>query len=151
MALVFEPHRAIYVLASSPHPKNTEYRVAWGYEKWDIPQPVTKVQMVYTGKVAGRISPSYPDDTSDEQAVDFAKTLLKQGLGTASSKHKIVMVMVDESKETIDEDVIARIGDAITDMHTEILAGYSASADYEQKYHVESSLYALLYNVYISK
>ncbi len=35
MAKVFDARRAIFVPATGGHPSNTEYRIAWGYEKWD--------------------------------------------------------------------------------------------------------------------
>ena len=56
--------------ASDPHPPNTCYRVSYGHEMWDDgPQAVTKIQMLYNGKVSGRRSPSFPEGTGDFQRV----------------------------------------------------------------------------------
>lgn len=100
MAKVFDARRAIFIPATGGHPDKTEYRVAWGYEKWDIPVAVTKVQMVYENNVAGRLSPSYPDNTLDERAVILALDLVKKGYGTSSKKSKTVLVLkeLDPSK-----------------------------------------------------
>jgi hypothetical protein len=66
MAKVFFPKAHILVPASSPHPPNTQYRVAIGEEIWDDKRhKVLKIQMVYNGEVAGRRSPSYPLGTDD--------------------------------------------------------------------------------------
>lgn len=95
MPQVFQPHKVIYVKASHPHPINTEYRVAWGYETWGANQiPVTKVQMVYNGRVNGRISPSYPDGTPDQANVRYAEDLLKQGGGSNGKKNRIYICSV---------------------------------------------------------
>ncbi len=65
------------VPASSPHPPKTEYKVAIGTELWgNDAASVIKVQMVYSGKVEGRKSPSYPLGTDDMQRVIAAMVQL---------------------------------------------------------------------------
>lgn len=153
MAKVFEPRRAIYVPASSPHPKNTEYRVAWGMENWS-PVGVTKVQMVYNGKVAGMLSPSYPDHTLDEQAVDLAKLLLKQDLGTSSNKSKVVLCLKKLESDNLDE-LIEATEDELHNMHLDM---YSSDSALSPVVHVklkdaikqEDSLYTLIFKVEIT-
>ncbi|MBU8576450.1 hypothetical protein ACQKEX_14550 [Bacillus pumilus] len=77
MAQTFFPKMHIMVAASKPHPKNTQYKVSVGEEVWeDAKHLVTKVQMVYDGKVAGRRSPSYPIGTNDHQNVIQAEQKL---------------------------------------------------------------------------
>ena len=69
----FHPQKYVYLPASSPHPRNTEYKVSIGIELWDdYPAHVIKVQMVYNGKVEGRKSPSFPIGTDDFQRVSKA-------------------------------------------------------------------------------
>ncbi len=67
MAQTFFPRKSIMVPASpGGHPPNTEYKVSYGDEKWGSTfAEVYKVQMVYNGVVAGRISPSFPIGTDD--------------------------------------------------------------------------------------
>ncbi len=72
MAKTFFPHtgKEVFVKASAPHPKNTEYKVSIGSETWeDGNHEVVKIQMVYAGEVAGRRSPSFPLGTDDFQRV----------------------------------------------------------------------------------
>lgn len=78
MAQVFTAKKTIFVPATGGHPQNTEYRVAWGTEKWSNPTNVTKVQMVYNGAVAGMLSPSFPDGTTDLLAVNVALNWLNE-------------------------------------------------------------------------
>lgn len=73
MARVFYPRHSIFVNASLPHPKGTQYKVSLGDEEWGgVFHLVIKVQMVYDGKVAGRKSPSYPVETEDAARVHEA-------------------------------------------------------------------------------
>jgi hypothetical protein len=67
MSKVFFPTRFLDVPASLPHEGNPAYRVSYGIEHWadGSAQPVYKIQMVYSGAVAGRKSPSYPEGTDD--------------------------------------------------------------------------------------
>lgn len=90
MSQVFTAHKSIHVLASNPHPSKTEYRVAWGEENWNG-QKVrgTKVQMVYNGRVGGRLSPTYPDGTPDKAAVLAALEMLEEGKGASSKLEKL--------------------------------------------------------------
>ncbi|WP_367566871.1 hypothetical protein [Lacrimispora sp.] len=77
MARVFYPRRSVFVNASAPHPKGTQYKVSLGDEEWEgIFHNVIKVQMIYDGKVAGRKSPSYPIDTEDAVRVHEAIQVL---------------------------------------------------------------------------
>lgn len=71
MARTFYPRITKYIPASEPHNSGTEYKISIGDEEWGDGtfQLVVKVQMVYDGKVAGRMSPSYPIGSSDWKAV----------------------------------------------------------------------------------
>lgn len=68
--MTYFPIKSTYVQASLPHPTNTQYKVSIGLEKWgDKNVLVSKVQIVYNGKVSGRKSPSYPIGTDDYKLV----------------------------------------------------------------------------------
>lgn len=71
MARTFYPRKTKYIPASEPHDTGTEYKISIGDEEWGDGtfQSVVKVQMVYGGKVAGRMSPSYPTGSNDWKAV----------------------------------------------------------------------------------
>ena len=70
MAKVFYPQASSQIMANSPHPPDTEYKISIGTEMWgNIPASVIKVQMVYKGKVNGRVVPSFPLGTDDYQRV----------------------------------------------------------------------------------
>jgi hypothetical protein len=72
MAKTFFPNdkQTLYVDASNPHPKNTQYKISIGLEQWDdTNHEVVKIQMVYNGKISGRRSPSFPTGTDDFQRV----------------------------------------------------------------------------------
>lgn len=71
MARTFYPRKTKYIQASEPHNSGTEYKISIGDEEWGDGtfQSVVKVQMVYDGKVAGRMSPSYPIGSNDWMAV----------------------------------------------------------------------------------
>lgn len=155
MAQVFEPHYAIHVVASSPHPKNTEYRVASGFEKWNTPVSVTKIQMVYDGKVAGRISPSYPNESLDEKAVDFAKELIKKKYGSASNRSKVVLQLKHvDSTENV-EQVIDQTENEIQNMHLDMFRSSSVTpivdVEFMERYSLGDSIVGLLFRVEISK
>jgi len=100
MAKVFNPSNSLYVVASKPHPDNTEYRIAQGSEQWEAKDvSVTKIQMVYNSRVAGMLSPSYPDGTEDYEAVAEAVKLLNR-FGSSNVKTKHVFVLdKDHSKD----------------------------------------------------
>ena len=74
MARTFYPRKTKYVSASEPHSPGTEYKISIGDEEWGDGtfQSVVKVQMVYNGKVAGRMSPSYPVESNDWNVVQKA-------------------------------------------------------------------------------
>lgn len=79
----FYPRKTIMIDASEPHPVGTQYKVSIGDEDWGdgTYQTVTKVQMMYDGKVAGRMSPSYPAGTDDYERVCEAIFELESGNG----------------------------------------------------------------------
>lgn len=74
MARKFYPRTTKYITASDPHAEGTEYKVSVGDEEWGDGtfRSVVKVQMVYDGKVAGRMSPSYPVESQDWLSVQSA-------------------------------------------------------------------------------
>lgn len=155
MAQVFQPHRALFVVASDPHPENTEYRVAWGYEQWGRPVGVTKVQMVYNSRVAGMLSPSFPDDTLDETAVDYAKKMLKDGCGTNSKKEKIVVVLKKYSADTNLDQLYEDTINEIESYHQSMAAVRGAvpptiSVTPEKEEYLENSIRAMVFEVRIS-
>lgn len=77
---IFHPQKFEMVTASSPHPADTEYKVSLGTEFWnDTPVSVIKIQMVYSGNVEGRKSPSYPIGTDDFERVNQAVNKLLRG------------------------------------------------------------------------
>lgn len=120
MAKVFDPRKAIFIPATGGHPPLTEYRVAWGYENWGQPVPVTKVQMVYKNKVAGMLSPSYPDKTLDERAVILALDLVKKGYGTSSKKSRTVLVLKKLDLETGRNNLFDEVEDEIIKMYQDM-------------------------------
>ncbi|MCM3318059.1 hypothetical protein M3603_15685 [Rummeliibacillus stabekisii] len=122
MAKAFNERRCIYVPATGGHPKNTEYRVAWGHELWEQPTAVTKVQMVYNNKVAGRLSPSFPDDTFDRETVISAFALLDEGKGTNSKTSRMVLVRKEKGNFRVD-DLIDQTEGEILDMYRDMYAG----------------------------
>ncbi|OME71490.1 hypothetical protein BSK65_10645 [Paenibacillus odorifer] len=104
MAQVFTPHFTLHVIASNPHPKQTEYRVGRGYEQWNTQVSIRKTQMVYQGKVAGKVVPSFPENTLDVVAVNYAMDLLSKGWGVyAKNKRNVVIVKKINPKQTEDE------------------------------------------------
>lgn len=156
MAKVFDARRAIFVPATGGHPSNTEYRIAWGYEQWGTPVPVTKVQMVYDNKVAGRLSPSYPDGTLDERAVILALDLVKKGYGTSSKKSKVVLVLKELSPDKTQDDLVEQAEDELFNMHLEINQNVDSSispvvdVNLDKKLELEGNVIALIFNVDIA-
>ena len=156
MARVFNPNKAIFVPATGGHPKNAEYRIAWGTEQWSTPVNVSKVQMVYNGTVAGMLSPSFPDETLDEQAVIFALQLLKEnkyGINSKTTKDVLVLRKI-ENKSTIDK-TIDKIEDEIDEMTIDIYDSkknaISIITDIElrEQFELGDSIYAFLFRVTI--
>lgn len=85
MAKTFFPELIEHIEASPPHPDETQYRVSVGMEDWEGAfVPVAKVQMVYSGSVAGRKSPSYPIGTEDH---DKVTKVLNRLVKEASAKY----------------------------------------------------------------
>ncbi len=79
MSNIFYPKKSIFLSASKPHPDNTQYKVSIGDEDWDGElHTVIKVQLVYNGKIAGRINPSFPYDSADAENVADAIAKLKR-------------------------------------------------------------------------
>ncbi|MDG0765222.1 hypothetical protein O0R52_16000 [Bacillus halotolerans] len=156
MTLVFEPRKAIYIPTTGGHPKNSEYRVAWGVEQWDHPKNVTKTQMVYKGRVNGMLSPSFPDDTFDELAVQFASKLIKQGYGTDSKKSKDVLVLKEVPSVDDFEYVIDQLEDELQDMNQTIFhkENHALSpvvvSEFRKQFEVKDNIYAFLFRVEIS-
>lgn len=148
MPTVFQPHRTIYVRASKPHPDRTQYRVAFGYEDWGTQVPITKVQMVYNEKVAGRISPSFPHGSDDEDNVIEALKLLRQGEGATSKNERIVLcsVKINEVGASLD-DVIAEIGDEINDELSDTFPHRAFSTDFVKKIGKDDRI-ILIYRVF---
>lgn len=153
MVQVYHPHRVIYVKASSPHPPNTEYRVSWGYENWSNTKvPVTKIQMVYNGRVNGRISPSYPDGTIDQENINHALKLLNAGEGTNGKNSRIFMCTVKLENEQSLDDVIEKSEDVILEnllKYTIPLDAGSVTCIGEDK--VEENVYRLKFEIEASK
>lgn len=101
MTTKFFPERLIYVPATGGHPPSTEYRIGVGPEHWNQPVLVKKVQMVYENKINGRVSPSFPIKShQDEDAVRLAMILLDKGEGTNNPHKKIVVTVSEINNET---------------------------------------------------
>ncbi|ETT85579.1 hypothetical protein [Bacillus mycoides] len=156
MAKVFDARRAIFIPATGGHPPLTEYRVAWGYENWGQPVPVTKVQMVYNNKVAGMLSPSYPDKTLDERAMILALDLVKKGYGTSSKKSRTVLVLKQIDPEKGRNELIDVIEDELIqmyqDMYTKPDAGFTVPvhAVLEKELELEGNVLAFIFNIDIA-
>lgn len=156
MARVFNPNKVIFVPATGGHPKNAEYRVAWGTEQWNTPVNVSKVQMVYNGTVAGMLSPSFPDETLDEQAVIFALQLLKENnYGINSKTTKDVLVLRKIENQSIIDSIIEELENEIDEMTIDIFDSkknaISVITDIElrEQFELENSIYAFLFRVAI--
>ena len=156
MTLVFKPKKSIFVPATGGHPKNPEYRVAWGTEKWNVPVNVSKVQMVYNGAVAGMLSPSFPDDTLDEQSVVFALKLLKENkYGTKSKSKKDVLVLrkvenaanMNSTIEKIENEIEALTLNIFDSKKNAISVG--TFINLREQFELENSVYAFLFRVEI--
>ncbi|MED4464754.1 hypothetical protein [Metabacillus fastidiosus] len=108
MATKFFPERLIYVPATGGHPPLTEYRVGVGLEHWTTPVLVKKTQMVYEGKINGRVAPSFPVRSQyDEEAVRLAMELLDKEEGTNNPNQKIVVTVSalnEQSKEKVEDE-----------------------------------------------
>lgn len=125
MAKSFDAKKFIFVPATG-HPKNAEFRVAWGKEKWNFEEgvrevQVTKAQMVYNGNVAGMLSPSYVDGTLDDVAVQFAMKLLKDDrYGTNSKTIKDTVVVRELSSEQTVESLMEEAATQIREQNHRI-------------------------------
>ncbi|GAB6742421.1 hypothetical protein bcgnr5412_55380 [Bacillus cereus] len=153
MVKVFDARRAIFIPATGGHPDLSEYRVAWGYEKWEEPVAVTKVQMVYRNKIAGRLSPSYPDGTLDERTVLLALDLVKNGYGTSSKKSKVVLVLKEIQPGETEGEVLERTENEVHNANIEMFTvpeapmGPVVDIDFLEKIEVEENLVAFLFAV----
>ncbi|MGX5430520.1 hypothetical protein [Bacillus thuringiensis] len=156
MAKVFDARRAIFIPATGGHPPLTEYRVAWGYENWGQPVPVTKVQMVYNNKVAGMLSPSYPDNTLDERAMILALDLVKKGYGTSSKKSRTVLVLKQIDPEKGRTELVDIIENELIDMYQDMYTKPDAvstvpvHAELERELELEGKVLAFIFNVDIA-
>ena len=83
MPKTFFPELFEKIPASPPHPPDTEYKVSVGFEDWNGKfVPVGKVQMVYSGHVSGRRSPSFPVDSDDlDRVTRILRKLMKKANG----------------------------------------------------------------------
>jgi hypothetical protein len=101
VSTTFSPLETEILSASEPHPKNAEYKVAAGVEKWgEDDVAVTKVQMQYDGKAQGRKDPSYPTNGRDLACVTKA---------TEAVQHR--MLMKNSLKDTISQIRILPMSD----------------------------------------
>ncbi|PFJ30944.1 hypothetical protein CN964_21280 [Bacillus cereus] len=156
MAKVFDARRAIFIPATGGHPPLTEYRVAWGYENWGKPVAVTKVQMVYNNKVAGMLSPSYPDKTLDEQAMILALDLVKKGYGTSSKKSRTVLILKQFDPEMERNELIDVIEDELIQMYQDMYTKPGATitvpvhAALDKELELEGNVLAFIFNVDIA-
>lgn len=100
MARTFYPRKTKCIPASAPHDSGTEYKISIGDEEWGDGtfQSVVKVQMVYDGKVAGRMSPSYPIHSNDWQAVQM---VIDELAGEDGAKSDIYYIPTILSKDSI--------------------------------------------------
>lgn len=90
MATTYHPIKSVYVKASPPHPVGTEYKISVGLEEWGEEKVlVSKIQMVFEGKVLGRKSPSYPLGTVDYKEVYANLTVLMEDLEEIDQQDKL--------------------------------------------------------------
>ena len=153
MAQVFKAKKTIFVPATSGvngHPELTEYRVAWGTEKWEQPTDVTKIQMVYKGTVAGMLSPSYPDNTNDLKAVLTAIEFLQ----TVEENTHYICVLRDAEAVSSDEG-FTKLEDEVEIWVRDIFGAKRKAqmvlteAFLEQEVEVEPGLKAFLFKIQI--
>lgn len=156
MARVFNPKKSIFVPATGGHPKNAEYRVAWGTEQWNVAVNVSKVQMVYNGTVAGMLSPSFPDETLDEQSVILALKLLKDDkYGTNSKTIKDVLVLRKVENASDINSTVEKIEIEIEDMTIDIFnskknaISIGTHINLREQFELKDSVYAFLFRVEI--
>ncbi|MFC0300351.1 hypothetical protein ACFFIS_05875 [Virgibacillus soli] len=156
MARVFNPKRSIFVPATGGHPKNAEYRIAWGAERWNSLVNVTKVQMVYNGTVAGMLSPSFPDETLDQQAVIFALHLLsdkKYGINSKDIKDVLVLNKVTNQLDvnTLLDSLEKEIEEMTIDIYDSKKNPLSVIVDIklQEQFKLEDSVNAFLFRVHI--
>lgn len=121
----FYPKKSILIPASDPHPKNTQYKISIGNENWnDEYVDVIKVQMVYDGKIAGRTSPSYPNDSDDEKRVKHIIEVIKGGCRISLSKD----LLFNENG-----DIEKRLNDMLM-KYSDYLSGYSKETYSDQQF-----------------
>lgn len=150
MATKFFPERLIFVPASAPHPPKAEYRCGFGREEWDQPAIIKKVQMVYGNKIAGRVSPSYPVNTYDEEAVKVAMMLLSLGKGNNNPNHKIVVTVAKlNGGKTLDK-LIEEQEDFVHDFYLELapqMTVVNVEFDNDTKLELPNNLHAFVFEV----
>lgn len=76
--MAFKQQFETRITASRPHPPGSEYAISVGIEDWNGESiMVTKIRMVYQGKIRGRKAPSFPIGTDDfERVAEEVRKLL---------------------------------------------------------------------------
>ncbi|MBO3284740.1 hypothetical protein [Paenibacillus polymyxa] len=121
MAQVFTPHFTIHVIASDPHPPKTEYRVGRGYETWQTKASISKVQMVYENKVAGKVVPSFPENTLDLRSVMYAFDILSKGWGVYSKTKRSVVILKKKTSGTSLDELSTLAEDEVSDFYLNLI------------------------------
>lgn len=148
MATKLFPDRSIFVPASKPHPPLAEYKCSFGREEWEEPAIVKKVQMVYANKIAGRVSPSFPVNRYDEQAVNYAMSLLSKGYGYNSPTKKLVVTVAKTSKTQNLDTQITEQEDLIHDFNLELCPPLSiVETKHEHTVDIGNNLRAFVFTV----
>lgn len=151
MAQVFTPHYTLHVIASDPHPPGTEYRVGRGYEQWATQASIKKVQMVYENKVAGKVVPSFPENTLDLRSVAYALELLSNGWGVYSkTKRTVVILKKRRQGETLDS-LSDKAEDEVMDFYLDVVEGGAIkgpiSTMEQKREELEDDLVAFVFDV----
>ncbi|KAB2460775.1 hypothetical protein F8160_00105 [Bacillus sp. CH126_4D] len=151
MATKFFPEKLIFVPASGGHPKDAEYRIGIGPEQWDKPVRIKKVQMVYGNKIAGRVSPSFPVDSHDEDAVRLAMELINSGYGVNDPyKKTIVQVAPLENNQSISDLLEAQL-DYIQDFYLELMPHLTVvDSEPKEPVHLRDNLYGFIFDISFS-
>ncbi|WP_416293062.1 hypothetical protein ACM7Q1_20390 [Paenibacillus illinoisensis] len=153
MAQVFTPHSTLHVIASSPHPNKTEYRLGRGYEQWQTQASIRKVQMVYENRVAGKVVPSFPENTLDLRTVIYAFGLLDQGYGVYSKTKRTVVIIKPRTNGISIDDLSERAEDEVSEFYLDLISiGSSAltgpiSTMETKREELENNLVAFVFDV----
>ncbi|MBB4075678.1 hypothetical protein GGR02_003532 [Anoxybacillus voinovskiensis] len=106
--------------------------------------------MVYKGRVAGMLSPSFPDNTIDKKAVRFASDLVEQGYGSGLRKSKLVLVIKEVSDPADFDQIITAIEDEIGEYHYQMQQDVVIrpfDVTFDRKIKIEEKLWAFLFRV----